>query len=800
MPSATGPAVRYAVRFLLALAAVIPLLGSGPSAGHESIFELFYSTGLDTSTAYQVSNLSIRRDNMTLLFRTGTVFLMKPIGGEITGLAFIGDGVARMMPPNRTERYMLEQQYGADQLDEPFHEAAIRFCDDTEDLIRRHGKPVAPSGTERAAEMFRERNSWLNDRRSLGLEARYLELRLSNLEGLDYFVAEFHSAEHGWMTFYHDPQSYRENELFTSRTLGTRSRRYLVPWSVWHRAEDYGPNGHYLRHPAGDGPRLIRIKHLEMQINLEDTRTVRWEARLLVEPRVDGLRALLFDLVNNARSGSHWDDDSFNPVRVEAVTDESGAAIPYTHRKDSLLVVMPRPLQEGTPLSLVVRGTAEVIDQLTAESFGFIQAAWYPQYGFLGGRSSFHWTVRVPRPFLISGSGQFVRQYEDRETNQNVLEIREDRPVHFPWVIFGRFQAAEETYIGETTPKPVRMTIHSFPIMTVSITDRETLETLGAPHPFVMDLRAPPGKVDTFFAEGKEILKLYEHLYGPYPYEELHIAQMAPFLGFGQSPQGFVQLTGEAFMSQAQLESDFFHGFYAHEIAHQWWGHRVGWASPNDEWLSESFAEYASGIFVNEFQGPKRFQRTLHGWREAARHSDHAAPIAAASQLRGPGAGLHRNNLLYAKGPYVLHMLHVQLDDEKYTEVMRSVQNTYDHNDISTELLLKEVNRVTGSDYTYFFDQWVWDVGIPTFRYSWRSERQKDGKYLVTIHVSQQDDKHLKRVLMPIHFHFKRGESIPQYRPVVEAAQDIKFLLDVEPKDVTLDDDRTLLAEFVKAK
>ena len=51
---------------------------------------------------------------------------------------------------------------------------------------------------------------------------------------------------------------------------------------------------------------------------------------------------------------------------------------------------------------------------------------------------------------------------------------------------------------------------------------------------------------------------------------------------------------------------------------------------------------------------------------------------------------------------------------------------------------------------------------------------------------------------MPVHIHFK-DKTIPQYRPVVEAVQEIKILSPVEPKDVTLDDDRTLLAEFVKA-
>ena len=107
---------------------------------------------------------------------------------------------------------------------------------------------------------------------------------------------------------------------------------------------------------------------------------------------------------------------------------------------------------------------------------------------------------------------------------------------------------------------------------------------------------------------------------------------------------------------------------------------------------------------------------------------------------------------------------------------------------------------MTGSDYTYFFDQWFWDVGIPTFRYSWRSARRKDGKFLVTLHVSQLDKEHLKRVLMPVYLHFKKGESVPRYSPVVKADQDIKFLLDVEPQDVTLDDQRTLLAEYEKAK
>jgi hypothetical protein len=324
-----------------------------------------------------------------------------------------------------------------------------------------------------------------------------------------------------------------------------------------------------------------------------------------------------------------------------------------------------------------------------------------------------------------------------------------------------------------------------------------------------MEFAAPLKRVAGFLDESKEALKLYEKIYGPYPFDELHFAQMAPFMGFGQAPQGFVQLTGEAFMSTmggtrvggaliTHDFGDFFHGFLSHEIAHQWWGHQIGWASSDDQWLSESFAEYAAGLFVNEYQGAKRFQQTLADWRKKAKLSDLEAPIAAANTLRGPNAGMHREHLLYNKGPYVLHMLRVQLDDETYVNVMHSILKNYDDQNISTEMVVREINKVTGSDYTYFFDQWFWDVGIPKFRYSWRSEKQPDGKFLITVHVAQEDKNHLKRVLMPVHIHFK-DKTIPQYKPVTQVDQDIKLLSPAEPKDVTLDDDHSLLADIVKA-
>ena len=750
------------------------------AANREEVFKAFYQTGLDTSKAYSVTNLAIKKDNMTLLLKQGTVFLMQPIGGEITGAAFVGEGEASMTPPNRTQRFMLNKYYGAETLKEPFSEAVFRFSDKTDKTIIGAGKPgpADAAASAKAAQIFSERNGWLDGTRELHLEMQFLESRISALKNQDFFVADFHTGKHDWLTYTFNPQETHENGLTASETKGAKSRRYLVPWCRWHKQADYNPSGYYVLIPDRDGPRAIQIKHHEMTLDLRNTKTIEWEAKTTAEALAGNIRCLRFDLVNNGHSESRWYDDAFWPSKVLSVTDVSGAPLSFIHKKDQLLVLLPAATSAGSTVTIVSKGQADMIYQVTAESFGLLQSPWYPQYGRRGGRATFHGTIRVPRPFTVTGSGRLIREFEDKETNQNGIETASDTAANFPWAIFGKFRKAESTYLGEESNKSVKLSIH-----TVSIQGSGT----------------PDKKVQDFFTESKDILNLFENIYGPYPYEELHIAQMGPGLGFGQGPPYFVQLTGELFQAgESKLGKFSIHDFLSHEIAHQWWGNQVGWASEDDDWLSEGLASYAAGVFIHALQKNAGLQAMLDGWRMEAKVGDKEAPIVAASMLVGPNAGDYRRYLLYNKAPYVLHMLRVQLDDAKYREVMRSINATYKDQDISTEMLLREVNRVTGSDFTYFFDQWFWDVGIPKFRYSWRSEKQPDGKFLITVHVGQEDKNHLKRVLMPIHIHFK-DKTIPQYKPVTQMEQDIKLLSPAEPKNVTLDDDHSLLADIVKA-
>src|SRR5258706_396817 len=153
----------------------------------EEVFKAFYATGLDTSTAYTVTNLPIKKDNMTLLLKQGTVYLMKPIGGEVTGAAFIGDGEADMTPPGRTQRFMLNKYSGAETLKEPFTEAILRFTDGTDRTLRALGKSSPPDAAvaTRADSLLSDRDGWLDGSREVSIELKLLENRISGLSGQD---------------------------------------------------------------------------------------------------------------------------------------------------------------------------------------------------------------------------------------------------------------------------------------------------------------------------------------------------------------------------------------------------------------------------------------------------------------------------------------------------------------------------------------------------------------------------------------------------------------------------------------
>lgn len=780
----TAPALAGLVLALLA--------GAPPSSAAfddlEKSFNAFYSTPLDTANAISVENLTLQKDAMTLVLKKGILVPMQPIEGEITGAIFVGEGSASLTPPTPMDAWFLKKNYEADKFAEKFTTLFMRFSDGTEKAFPK----AAPGTTEAvvASQMETINRTW-KDRQEIAdgwleteadMDMDFLDTRIGGVKGHDYFYAQFQTEKWGWVTFLLNHGDIIELALGHDRTVG--AYKEFLPWARFHKKDDY-VQGRYALTPAADSKEILDVLRVDMNVSIPTTKSVDVDAKLTVTPLVDSLGSLRFDLVNQFGNVS-WRDLS-RPVTVGSVSDGSGNSLPFIHKRDQLLIKPLKPLRKGEQYVVEVKAKEDTIVQVTAESYVIYNTyPWFPQYGYVGGRYAFDFYVEVQKPLFPVGSGHIVREGEDAARKMNYVELRMDEQVEFPSILFGRFLQLGGTYASPVSNREINFTVRSFP--TITFPDGDSVSI-------------PQGKMKGILEESQNIIKFYETLYGPFPFGDLHVAQMYPGSGFGQAPPSLVQLDGFAFVSQAELESDFLHEFLSHEIAHQYWGHAVGWANDSDAWISESFAEYSAALYVQALMGEKRFQQKMTEWKKETRQGDPVAPVALANIISGDNAGKYRTQLLYNKGPMAVHMIRMQMGNDSFLKAVKNIMTRYRGQNINTEILSKELGLATGYNWDYFFDQWIRSVGIPEIHCKWKVT-PKDGKYLFEMAVSQKDAANFKKILaFPV---FWKGSSKEQTAqkdfPLAKQGQVLQALLPFEPKEVEVDPHRNLLADIVMDK
>ena len=111
---------------------------------------------------------------------------------------------------------------------------------------------------------------------------------------------------------------------------------------------------------------------------------------------------------------------------------------------------------------------------------------------------------------------------------------------------------------------------------------------------------------DSAIADTQNATRVFNAYFGKLPYTRIAMTQQ-PAGFFGQAWPTLVFMPYTAFMDSTQRTqlmgvqggTDTFWRYVApHEIAHQWWGHIIGWNSYRDQWMSEGFAEFSASLYV----------------------------------------------------------------------------------------------------------------------------------------------------------------------------------------------------------
>ena len=373
---------------------------------------------------------------------------------------------------------------------------------------------------------------------------------------------------------------------------------------------------------------------------------------------------------------------------VRNVTDASRRALLFDHRNDELLVELAAPAEPDRPAKVRFEIEGDFLVRPGGDNFWILGVEpWFPQPELGEQYYTLHSVVKVAKPFVPFASGKTIGRRT--EGDWNVLETRLEQPSQFAVILAGKYDYEEQTKNGIT-------------IRVATYAGKNT--------------RAMKQLADLASA----IIDYYQQFLGPFPFTEFNILEINAW-GFGQAPPGVMFITKEAFNplmgERNQLFSQGVNERFAHEIAHQYWGHVVKMPGPEEQWLTESFAEYSAALFLKQFKGNATYNVLVNHWKTRAAFAADAAPIPLANLVSVPNDFVTRfairTGLIYDKGACLLAALHRELGDDAFFTFFKSYQKSFRWKFGSTKTVAGLLQYLTKKDYGPFFEEYYWGTAMP---------------------------------------------------------------------------------------
>lgn len=708
--------------------------------------------------------------HLRLTFAEGQIVPLRSRGGAILGLYVEGRGNYSYKTEDAADMQVIEANitavsnasiYKDLELHDMFDRALLFFARPAFEAVWNVKGQESAAVTETTEKGFDK--VWKRIAKTY-LEYDHLaaEARLGGGDG-QYVYAEIEGAQET-LGYSYDSLRDFEERVFLFRKFSGYDLRFQQ--GVSEQLVDGGPTGQ---------PISGKLTHAEFDVSTRDNRSGRIVSDLTFDIGRDGLSVLSLRLMNNRDPFAYDWESERNRLNVVQVTDDSGRPLSFSHRYHEILVQLPAPAVRGERVVLRFETEGEVLTGMTGERhdnyFELFSDAWFPRPSDWRAREfTMSMTVTTKKPWRPVASGT-VTKFEELDDSY-VLETRADRPVKVVALFAGKYKVYEETFED--------VTIRVYGYAAASHRVLKNMPKLA--HAFV---------------------SFYGDTLIPYPFDELNIIEV-PEYGFGIAPSGTVLITSEAYKPRQDFLAEYFsrgiNARLAHEIAHQWFGHVAMPASHRDTWISESFAEYVSGLAMGAIVGKKArvmgFDQMFAEWWRYTLASRDAGPISAASMLTGPNARAERFYLLYCRGPLVLRMLHSMVGNERFYAILGTFLRDADMGHVTTDDFRIAAEKVLKTDMRWFFDQWIEEGGVPEIGIEHKVRQAESGKLILEGTARFVKGHGFKKMRIPIVLEFKGANPEVRWVDMIEPTTEFAFELPRKPSDIKVDPAQNFLAQF----
>ena len=196
----------------------------------------------------------------------------------------------------------------------------------------------------------------------------------------------------------------------------------------------------------------------------------------------------------------------------------------------------------------------------------------------------------------------------------------------------------------------------------------------------------------------RQVLPIYQRIYGPYPLDALVIAENAYHGSMEYS--GLISISHDAYERLQPEPQSLMFTLVSHEIAHQWWYHDVGNNQVTEPWLDEAFAKY-SELLVVESTAPD----LVGWWWESQIHSiNDGGPLDVSIYAFEDTQTYVRQ--VYTQGASFLDELRWLMGETAFFNFVRTYRRYGEGRLITTEDFFALLRTYTEADLTSLIDRY----------------------------------------------------------------------------------------------
>jgi hypothetical protein len=571
-----------------------------------------------------------------------------------------------------------------------------------------------------------------------------------------FFIAYINGKRFEKLVFQIDPMGIPEvsPEELMLRSYGETDRGI---WAAFHLSDEYKTG----KASSNEDHRIFDITRHEIDAAIKGTQIAATDT-VTLRPLVRGTRVLPFEL--------------YRTLRVSRVRDAEGRDLQFIQEgksKDAdFALIWPEPLETGKEYKVTVEYQGgEALADLGGGNFFLIpRLTWYPNNGGtqFGDRAIFDMTFRYPKGKMLIGTGAPAGpeavdgDYVVAKWSSGATELA---VAGFNYGFFKKKIEQDpdtgyqiEFYANEALPNFM-----------------EGAEEMGSMSTTQM--------ADSAIADAKNSTRIYNAFFGKMPYTRVAMTQQ-PSSRFGQAWPTLVYMPFTAFMDATQrwlmtgsirnATSDFYMYVGPHEVAHQWWGHAVGWKSYRDQWMSEGFAEFSASLYAQAVRGEDKFIDFWEMQRQLIiqprpqtrdRKPYTVGPVTQGYRLNSGKTGNIARFMIYPKGAYILHMLRMMMfdrktGDQRFSAMMQDFVKTNYNKDVSTEDFKRAVERHMTPEMDlegnrrmdWFFNEWVYGTEAPSYRFEYSMSGD-----MMTGRITQSGVSDNFQMRVPVYLDFGKG-------------------------------------------